>query len=377
MIYLDNASTTKINDEVLTTYQTLLARYFANPSGNHALARDVDRLQLKARSEILKAFNYQNGKVIFTSGGTEANNLALIGLYLNYQNRGNEIIIGAFEHPSIKKSAAYLAKHHGAIIKEININKDGSLDLVSLKKALSPSTVLISIMGVNNEVGSVIDLTSIRKLLVDFPKVIFHSDLTQAVGKITLDYSVFDAFTYSAHKIHGLKGSGALVLQEKLMVSPLIHGGSQEAGARAGTSNAPTNIVMAKTTRLALANQKVAFNHVLKLATTLLNYLETYPNDFVIHSQLNNPFIVNFSVLQVKASVLLNELENNDIFIGTTSSCSAKLDEPSQSVLALTGNNEYASNALRVSFSYDNTEDDVNALISVIKKAIRGTNYGK
>lgn len=372
MIYLDNASTTNIAPAIANTYQTLLATYFANPSGNHKLARDVDRLQERARDEILKIFNYTAGKVIFTSGGTEANNLALIGLFLQYQNRGNEIIISAFEHPSVKESALYLAKYHGAVIKEIGLTNYGSLDFVALEQALSSNTVLVSIMGVNNEIGTVIDLAKIKELLGNYPKVIFHSDLTQSVGKVIVNYDLVDAFTYSAHKIHGLKGSGALVLRKKLNVIPIFHGGNQEDGIRPGTSNSPANIVLAKTTRLAFLNQKDGFSKVLVLAQALNEYLEKYPEHFIIHSTLENPFIINFSLVQKRASIILNALENENIYIGTTSSCSAKLHEPSRSVLALTNNSDYALNALRVSLSGANTHKEITVVCRLLDKYVRG-----
>ena len=182
MIYLDNASSSKINDDVLKTYHTLLTTYFANPSGKHELARDVDRLQDKARAELLNLFNYPHGRVIFTSGGTEANNLALIGLFNQYKNRGNEIIISAFEHPSVLESAKYLAATYGAKVHIIPL-VNGDLDYAVFKRTLNKNTVLVSIMGVNNEIGTTIDIQKISEMLKDYPKVIFHSDLTQEIGR--------------------------------------------------------------------------------------------------------------------------------------------------------------------------------------------------
>ncbi len=372
MIYLDNASTTKINDEVLSTYETLLKTYFGNSSGNHKMAREVNRLQDKARTEILKSFNYTNGNVIFTTGATEANNLALIGLFLQYKNRGNEIIISAFEHPSIRKVVDYLAAFHGAIIKEVPLLGNGELDLAFFEKALSSKTVLVSIMAVNNEIGTITNITAIRKLLKLYPKLIFHSDVTQAVGKVTLDYELLDAFSFSAHKIHGLKGSGALIIRDKLVLTPLMYGGAQEGGFRPGTSNSPTNIVLAKTVRLAFINQLKHFQAVEKVAYQLYTLLEKESSHFIINSKLTNPYIINFSLINFRASVLLNGLDNADIMIGTTSSCSAKIDEPSMSVMALTNSVELATNALRISFSHENTINEVNELMRTMLNIIKG-----
>lgn len=374
MIYFDNASTTIIDDRVLKTYQTLLSTYFANPSGIHSLSRDVSRLQDKARKEILNSFGYTKGKVIFTSSATEANNLALKGLYLNYRNRGNEIIISAFEHPSVKETVKHLEKDYGAKVITIPVNKEGILNIEHFKKALSSNTILVSLMAVNNEIGSINLFHEIKEILKDYPKVIFHSDVTQAVGKIDVSYNLFDAFSFSAHKIHGLKGSGALILREKLNVAPILFGGAQEEGLRAGTSNAPTNILLAKTLRLAFASQKENFKKVNVLAMTLQQKLNEHPDLFIINSSTANPYIVNFSLLKAKASVVLNGLENEGIYVGTTASCSAKLHEPSQSVLATTNDSTRAHNALRVSFSALNSVEEVNTFFKVLLPLAKGDN---
>lgn len=375
MIYFDNASTTFIDTRVLKTYETLLSKYFANPSGAHSLSREVNRLQDKARLEILKSFNYERGKVIFTSSATEANNLALKGLFLNYKNRGNEIIISAFEHPSIIETAKVLEEECGAKVILIPVNNKGQFDLEYFKKALSSKTILVSLMAVNNEIGSINMFHEIKDILKDYPKVILHSDVTQAVGKIILDYNVFDAFSFSAHKLHGLKGSGALIMKEKLNVTPLLYGGAQEEGVRAGTSNAPTNILLAQTVRLALKAQNDNYKRAKLLSECLITLLSEYPTYFVINSLNDNPFIVNFSLLNTKASVVLNGLENKEIYVGTTSSCSAKLHEPSRSVLAAFHDENRAHNALRISFSAHNTITEVNTFFTVLLRLVKGENH--
>ncbi len=371
MIYLDNASTTSINPVLSTTYNNLLTKYFANSSALHTLGREVSDLENSARLEILKTFKFNDGKVIFTSSATEANNLTLIGLFQTYSNRGNEIIISDFEHPSVVESVKYLEKEYGA--KVINIPLvDGRVSLQALKEALTEKTILVSIMAVNNEVGTVTPLEKIRELLKDYPKVIFHSDVTQAVGKIPVNYDAADVLTSSAHKIHGLKGSGVIIARNKLKFSSLIHGGNQEFGFRAGTSNAPTNILFAKTVRLAMSDELCNFKYVLSLAEKLNSLLTKEPQLFIINSTLDNPYIVNFSLLTAQASHILNALEMRKIYIGTTSSCSAKLDQISRSVFVLTQNESLARNALRISFSSENTIAEVEVFFKTMMEIIRG-----
>lgn len=372
MIYFDNASTTKIDPRVLETYNNLLTTYFANPNGTHLLAREVNRLQDKARSEILKLFNYPNGKVIFTSSATEANNLALIGLYLNYKNRGNEIIMSPYEHPSVRNVINYLQEQHGAVIKILRLDTNGSVDLNHLANLVNKNTVLVSIMAVNNEVGNINDINAIKEVLKPYPKIIFHSDVTQAVGKVKLPYDKVDAFTFSSHKINGLKGSGALVLRANLNPHPIILGGAQEDGCRAGTSNAPTNILLAKTLRFSLEEQEARGKKVYDLSNYLRSLISGRKDLFYLVSPANSAYIVNFALLTTKASIVLNGLENLDIFVGTTSSCSAKLDEPSHSVLAITNDKKMAENSLRVSFSHENTRAEIDTFFNALLDLVLG-----
>ena len=376
MIYFDNASTTKIHPEVLRTYIEILEKYYGNPSGMHTFAREIARLQDKSREEILRMFKFRDGKVIFTSGATEANNIALIGLYEAYKNRGNEIIISDYEHPSVRAACEYLEKERGAIIHKVPIRFKGGFDFDVFKSLLNDKTVLVSVMAVNNEVGDVIDLGEIRACLKKYPKVIFHTDVTQALGKLDFHPNAADAYSFSAHKIGGLKGSGALLLRKNLKPKPLVYGGSQEEGIRPGTHNAPANIVLAKTVRIAEGNMDKFYDHSYRLALKLHNFLATHKDLFIINSVGgSNPYIVNFSLKTIKASIVLNALESRDIYVGTTSSCSAKLHTMSQSVYAISHDEERASNSIRVSFGMENTLEEVDifckALIEIIKEYSR------
>ena len=375
MIYFDNASTTKIDDRLLKTYESLLSRYFANASALHRLGREVNRLQDKSRDQILKTLHYPEGKVIFTSSATEANNLALIGLFLNYRSRGQEIILSPYEHPSVYRVAAYLKDTYGAVLKFCHLTPTGAIDLTHLKSLLTSKTLLVSIMAVNNEIGALNDLKAIKEVLVSFPKVIFHSDITQAIGKVELPLQAVDAFSFSAHKIYGLKGSGALVIHQRLTLAPLFYGGEQEDGLRAGTSNAPANILLAQTVRLACEAVDEHYVVVHELYQHLEMLLLKHPTLFHINSNGLFPYILNFSSLKVKASVVLNALENEDIFIGTTSSCSAKLHEPSRAIMALTGNINDANQALRVSFSPLNTIAEVDEFYERLLTIIEGAKH--
>ncbi len=366
MIYFDNASTTKVNDEVITLYTKLLHEYFANPSNDHEAGFAVFNLVEKARKSILEQFDVADKRLIFTSGATEANNLFLIGAFLRYKNRGNKIIISKGEHASVRHTCAYLSAYHGAEVLEVNLLPDGRVDTAHLATLLSKDTVLVSIIAINNETGAVNDLAEISRLVREYKTTLLHSDVTQAIGKFALPYNELDSFSFSAHKFHGLKGSGALILNNNLTLEKVTHGGGQEYGMRSGTNNAPLNIVLSRTIRLAMANINEKRAHVHKLVTPLYAFLEKHNDYFMLNSSIANPFIVNFSLQKHRASIFKNALSKAGIMVSSTSACSDKLTIISPAVFAMTNDVTRASNTVRVSFSEYNNASEVEKMIEVL-----------
>ncbi|HZJ90027.1 MAG TPA: cysteine desulfurase family protein [Bacilli bacterium] len=376
MIYFDNASTTKINPEVLKTYEFLLREYYANPSNSHAAALKVNNLLLKARKEIKKQLGVTKAKLIFTSGATEANNLILFGAFGHYSSRGKKIIISKGEHSSVRNSCYHLAERFGAEIVDIALNSDGRVNLQELESALTKDTILVSIIAVNNETGVINDLAKISELVRRMPHTLFHSDVTQAVGKIKLNYDLLDAFSLSSHKLHGLKGLGALVVKKHITLTPVTFGGGQEHGFRSGTINAPANITLSKTIRLMHENLRDETAKVTKLATRLTNYLVAHPEFYTVNSSLTNPFIVNFSLKKHKAAIIQNALSDVGIMISTTSACSDKTNAMSPTVFAMTHDIDRALNTIRVSFSIYNEISEVELFIKTLEKLMKEVRYG-
>lgn len=366
MIYFDNASTTKINDEVITLYTKLLQEYFANPSNDHEAGFAVSDLVEKARNAILTQLNSADKKIIFTSGATEANNLFLIGAFLRYKNRGNKIIISKGEHASVRHTCAYLSAYHGAEVVEVNLLPDGRVDTAHLEAVLSKDTVIVSIIAINNETGAINDLEAISALIRRYPTTLLHSDVTQGIGKFPLPYAKLDSFSFSAHKFHGLKGSGALILNKNITLEKIIHGGGQEYGMRSGTNNAPLNIVLSRTIRLALTDSAKKTAYVHKLAAPLYAFLTKHDDYFTLNSSIANPYIVNFSLRKHRASIFKNALSKAEIMVSSTSACSDKLSIISPTVFAMSGDVERASNTIRFSFSEYNTANEIKKTIEVL-----------
>ena len=371
VIYLDNAATSKVHPEVLESFNQITLKYFANPSSIHALGQEAQRLLEKSREQILNLFNLKHHEVIFTSGATEANNLAIKGYAFANRGRGNHIITTAIEHPSVLNTVKQLEKY-GFEITILPVNEKGVIEVNSLKAAIKDNTILVSIMSVNNETGAINPIKEVGEILKDYPKIAFHVDMTQAIGKIDIPLDYIDMFSFAGHKIHGLLGSGALIKEKKIILEPLNNGGGQENNLRSGTNTLALSASLAKALRLAINTQKENYEKVSRLRDYLLSYLKDNPDKYHLNSfDLANPYIVNFSLLEHKASVVVEALSNKGIMVSSLSACHSKNEDYSYVVYAMNQDMKLAHNTIRVSFSYENTVDDVNALIRGLKQIVK------
>lgn len=367
IIYLDNASTSKVNPEVLESYNQITLKYFANASSIHKLGQESNRLLEKSREQILKLFNLSHHEVIFTSGATEANNLAIKGYAFANKGRGNHIITSATEHPSVLNTVKQL-ENYGFEITILPVNKNGVVEVNSLKEAINDNTILVSIMSVNNETGAINPIKEIGEILKSYPKIAFHVDMTQAIGKVDISLENVDMFSFAGHKIHGLLGSGALIKEKKIILEAQNTGGGQENNLRSGTNTVALSASLAKALRLAINKQKENYQKVSNLRDYLINYLKDNPDLYSLNSfSLDNPYIVNFSTLNHKASVVVEALSNKGIMVSSLSACHSKNEDYSYVVYAMNQDMKLAHNTIRVSFSNENNVDDVNALIRALK----------
>ena len=371
IIYLDNAATAKVDPEVLDSYNQITLKYFANPSSIHSLGQEASRLLDKSREQILNVLKLTHHEVIFTSGATEANNLAIKGYCFANRSRGNHIITSASEHPSVLNSVLEL-KDFGYEVTVLPVNEKGAVEVKTLKAAIKDNTILVSLMMVNNETGAINPIKEIGEYLKKFPKIAFHVDMVQAMGKLPLDLDNIDMFSIAGHKIHGLLGSGLLVKEKKIILKAINNGGGQENNLRSGTNTLALSASLAKAIRLAISNQAKDYEHVKILSKRLLDYLKDNQDKYRINSFFEeNPYIVNFSLRNHKASVVVEALSNRGIMVSSLSACHAKHEDYSAVVYAMTNDLNIAHNTIRVSFGKDNTLEEVEALIKNLESIIK------
>lgn len=373
-IYFDNAATTYVDKSILESFNKAIELYPGNPSSIHKYGQESSRIIEKSRMMILNALNLSQHEAIFTSGATEANNLALKGYCLSHKNRGNHIIVSEVEHPSILETARQLEKEFGFEVTYLKINSLGKIDIEELKSAIREDTIIVSIMAVNNEIGSVNEIEKIATVLKNYPKIVFHVDAVQALGKINFNYNDVDMITFTGHKVHGLVGCGCLVVRKNLSLLAMNSGGGQEFGLRSGTLSLPLISTFAMSVKKAIDNQRDAYKKVSILSEKLVALLNDCPKDLLsINSNVReNPFVVNFSLKNHKASVVVEALSNKDIYVSSISACHSNGEPLSYVVKALAHDDILAHNTIRVSFDAHNTVEEVEEFIKQFKEIIGG-----
>lgn len=373
MIYLDNSATTKPFDDVIETYIKVAKNYFGNASSIHGIGGQAEKLLSQSRSQIASLLHVKPQEIIFTSGGSEGNNFAIKGIALQYQNRGKHIITTSIEHPSISEACKQLAEL-GFEITYLPVDEQGRVSIESIKNAIREDTILVSIIHVNNEVGTVQPIEEIGNLLEKYPKIIYHVDHVQGIGKTHLDFNKakLDLCTISGHKFNGLKGTGVLFVRKGVRIKSLIAGGDQEMQMRAGTENVAGFVALAKALRLTLENREKNIKHLAHLKKTIIEKLSMI-NGIIIHTPEENsaPHIINFSIDGLKPEVFVHLLEEQEIYVSTTSACSSKKNEPSKTLLAMGIPIVLANSSIRISLSNQNRLEEVPILIGAIENSIQ------
>ncbi|WP_191560605.1 cysteine desulfurase family protein [Metabacillus idriensis] len=370
MIYLDNSATTKPYEEVLHSFTHVATRYFANPSSLHGLGAEAENLLTQARKQIAELLGAEAEEIIFTSGGTEGNNLAIKGTALALKNKGKHIITTQIEHPSVIESCRQLQELFDFEITYLPVNEEGIVSIKDVEKHIRKDTILVSIMHVNNETGSIQPIEEIGNLLRMFPGIYFHVDDVQGVTKVPLSLENIDLCSISGHKFHALNGCGALFVRKGTRVKPLLTGGLQEMQARSGTESIALAVSMAKALRMSIEKYDICKDDLRKMKNKTIHEL-TKMNEIVVNTpeQSSAPHILNFSAPGFQAEVLVHMLEQSGVFVSTTSACSSKRKRISNVLLAMGKGDAIASSSLRISLSYENTEHELKVFIDVLKKS--------
>ena len=370
MIYLDYSATTPVAEEVIETYAKVCREFIGNPNSMHRLGVEAKKLIDASTEQIASILGVKKDEIIYTSGASEANNLAVKGVAQKYQNRGRHIITTELEHSSIIAPVQYLQKH-GFEVDFVKLDENGLVDLDNLRELIREDTILVSIASVNSEVGVHQDLKKISEVVREHPKVIFHSDVTQSIGKEVVDFSCVDLASMSCQKFFGMKGVGCLIKKENITVEPIIHGGKSTTVFRSGTPATPLIASFAKALRLAYENFDEKTRKVTEIHDYLLDGLKDLP--VMINSNCHClPNMVNISFKNIKPETMQHALEEYDIFVSTQTACST--GDYSKAVYAVTRDKDRAGHSIRVSLSYKTTKEEIDKFIEVFGKLLESLN---
>lgn len=370
MIYFDNAATTVPYDEVIDEVSSVMRNYFGNPSSAHKLGLIAERKLNEYRETLAKTINATKDEIIFTSGGSESNNFLIRG----FLKEKGHIITSNIEHPSILNLCKEL-ELEGYRVTYLKVNNEGIIDLEEFKEALSKDTILVTLMYINNEIGSIQPIKEVGNILKDYSKVKFHVDAIQAYGKIKIDVKGcnIDLMSCSGHKIHGPKGIGMAYMKKGLNPKPLIFGGAQEMGKRAGTENLASIGGFAKAANIINLNIKDNYEKVLKIKEAFIDGVKDIEGVKINSkiSEFSSPYILNLSFKGLRGEVFLHMLEEKEIYVSTGSACSSKDKKYSHVLKAIGLSNDEIEGTIRFSFNEFNTENEVNETLEAIKTSLK------
>ena len=372
MVYLDYSATTPVNEEVLDTYVKVTRDFIGNPNSLHKIGIDAKKLIDASTKQIADILGVKPSEIIYTSGASESNNTAIKGVCFKYANRGKHIITTELEHSSIVAPINYLTTL-GYEVDFVALDENGKVDLDDLIRLIRDDTVLVTISSVNSEVGVKQDLKELSEVIKSKnSKTIFHSDITQSIGKEKLDLSYVDLASLSCQKFYGMKGIGALIKKDNIQIEPLIHGGKSTTIFRSGTPATPLIASFAKALRLVYED----FDNKCKQVKEVHDYLIDKLQDVDIYINSNDnclPNMVNISLKNIKSEVMLHALEEKDIYVSTQTACST--GNYSKAVYALTHDKEKSSSSMRISLSYLTTKEEIDIFVEALKESIKKLDF--
>lgn len=370
MIYFDNSATTKPYPEALETYMQVASKILGNPSSLHRLGDQATRILEASRSQIADLIGKKSEEIYFTSGGTEGDNWVIKGVAFEKAQFGKHIIVSAIEHPAVKESALWL-QEQGFDVDFAPVNAQGFVDVAALADLIRPDTTLVSVMAVNNEIGSIQPIQEISDLLADKPTISFHVDGVQALAKIPTGSYLTDRVdfaSFSSHKFHGVRGVGFVYIKSGKKISPLLTGGGQENDLRSTTENVAGIAATAKALRLSMENQEHFQNRTYQMKELIREELLKHPDVFVFSGDEGfASHILTFGIKGVRGEVIVHAFEDYDIFISTTSACSSKAGKPAGTLIAMGVDKSKAQSAVRVSLDAENDMSQVEQFLTKFK----------
>ncbi|MDR0300391.1 MAG: cysteine desulfurase [Streptococcaceae bacterium] len=373
MIYFDNSATTAMYPEAIKAYTDVASRIVGNPSSLHNLGTIATRLLDASRKQIADLLGFSSEEIFFTSGGSEGDNWIIKGVAFEKKKYGKHIIVSSIEHPAVKNTAEWLTSQ-GFEVDYAPVDTEGFVDVKALEKLIRQDTILISVMAVNNEVGSIQRLKEIAALIKTEPTIGFHIDAVQAIGKIDLSEFLLprvDFATFSAHKFHGPRGVGFVYIKAGKRLAPLIHGGEQESGRRSTTENLAGIVATAKALRLTLEDTEMKRVHVAKMKKVIYDELKSH-EEIVVFSGLDNfaANILTWGIKGIRGEVVVHAFEEYEIYLSTTSACSSKKNAAAGTLMAMNVNPKLATSAVRISLDYTNSMTEVEMFLTVFRQIL-------
>ena len=370
MIYFDNSATTKPYPEALETYMQVASKILGNPSSLHRLGDQATRILDASRQQIADLIGKKSDEIFFTSGGTEGDNWVIKGVAFEKAQFGKHVIVSAVEHPAVKESALWL-KSQGFEVDFAPVDNKGFVDVETLADLIRPDTILVSVMAVNNEIGSVQPIEAISELLADKPTISFHVDAVQALAKIPTEKYLterVDFATFSSHKFHGVRGVGFVYIKSGKKITPLLTGGGQERDYRSTTENVAGIAATAKALRLSMEKLDIFTSKTGQMKAVIRQAILDYPDIFIFSDEEDfAPHILTFGIKGVRGEVVVHAFEDYDIFISTTSACSSKAGKPAGTLIAMGVDKDKAQSAVRLSLDLENDMSQVEQFLTKLK----------
>ena len=370
MIYFDNSATTKPYPEVLETYMQVASKIVGNPSSLHRLGDQATRILDASRQQIADLIGKKSDEIFFTSGGTEGDNWVIKGVAFEKAQFGKHIIVSAIEHPAVKESALWL-KSQGFEVDIAPVDEKGFVDVEALASLIRSDTTLVSVMAVNNEIGSIQPIEAISELLADKPTISFHVDAVQALSKIPTEKYLTDRVdfaTFSSHKFHGVRGVGFIYIKSGKKITPLLTGGGQEHDYRSTTENVAGIAATAKALRLSIEKLDIFASKTGQMRSVIRQALLDYPDIFIFSDEEDfAPHILTLGIKGVRGEVIVHAFEDYDIFISTTSACSSKAGKPAGTLIAMGVDKEKAQSAVRLSLDLENDMSQIEQFLTKLK----------
>lgn len=371
MIYLDNAATTKPSQDVLDTYVKVNQTLYYNPNSPHQAGLQAEQLLNKAKLQINQILDLKDRfDIIFTSGATESNNMALKGAAYNRKPYANEIIVSVLEHPSVLEVMRHL-EEEGFKLHYVNVTDEGKIDLAHLKSLLNSNVGLVTCMQVNNITGQIQPIAEIAELLEDYPKAHFHVDAVQAIGKVPLHFNRVDSMSFSGHKFNGLKGQGLLLVKNIHNLETVVHGGGQEYGLRSGTVNLPIDIAIVKALKHAVNQREQLIQKLTQFNQDIRNFVNGFDGVYINTPENSAPHIMNIGFDGVKGEVLVNAFSKQGIMLSTTSACSSKRGHLNEVLLSMGISESRIEGSIRISMGALTTKDEIQTFKEVFENVYK------